>query len=161
MIVSGRCRVETSSPNIYALVMSVVTVTIRPGKRTVIQNMPFEGKGRGYSILGDMFGASRRNQVDYDASTRTWSVSRPHTNAVIYGLADRYDRVKVIQYGGVDKCVEACWKQGRPENASLCECACAGRNHGSGAPYKVTVGGTGPGGALSVQASGPREFYVP
>ncbi|WP_181433569.1 hypothetical protein [Curtobacterium sp. MCPF17_031] len=45
--------------------MGVLTVTIRPGRRTETQNMPFEGNGRGYTILGDMFGASRRGQVDY------------------------------------------------------------------------------------------------
>lgn len=138
-----------------------VSVTIKPGKRTVIENMPFEGNGRGYSILGDMFGASRRGQVEYNQTARSWSVSRSHTNAVIYGLAGRYKRVKVVQYGGVDKCVEACWKSGLPENATTCECVCAGRNHGSGMPYKVTVDSAGPGGALSVQASAPREFYVP
>lgn len=140
--------------------MSVVTVTIRPGRRTEIQNMPFEGNGRGYTILGDMFGASRRGQVDYSPNSRSWSVSRPHTNAVILGLAARYGRVKVIQHGGVEKCVEACWKTGLPENAWLCECACAGRNHGSGQPFRVTVGGDGPGGQLSVQARAPHEFYV-
>jgi len=139
--------------------MSVITVTIRPNQRTEIRNMPYEGKGAGYTILGDMFGASRRGQVEYGGGV--WSVSRPHTNAVILGLADRYGRVKVIQHGGVEKCVEACWNKGKPENAWLCECACAGRNHGSGVPYKKTVGGGGPGGALSVQASAPHEFYVP
>lgn len=139
--------------------MSVVTVLIRPKSRTEIRGMPYEGNGAGYTILGDMFGASRRGQVGYAAGV--WSVSRPHTNAVILGLASRYGRVKVIQYGGVEMCVETCWKKGLPDNAWLCECACAGRNHGSGTPYKVTVGGSGPGGALSVQASAPREFYVP
>ena len=139
--------------------MNVVTVSIRPNKRTEIRNMPFEGKGAGYTILGDMFGASRRGQVEYVGGV--WSVSRPHTNAVILGLAARYGRVRVIQHGGVEKCVEACWKKGLPENAWLCECACAGRNHGSGVPYELTVGGTGPGGPLSVQASAPHEFYVP
>ncbi|MET4592674.1 hypothetical protein [Arthrobacter sp. 754] len=140
--------------------MSDVTVVIRPaGARTEIQNLPYEGKGAGYTILGDMFNASRRGQVEYNRGV--WSVSRPHTNAVILGLAERYGRVKVIQHGGVDKCVQQCWDRGNPENAWLCECACAGRNHGSGVPYAHTVGGNGPGGALSVQASEPREFYVP
>lgn len=140
--------------------MSQVTVTIRPnGKRTEISNLPYEGKGAGYTILGDMIGATRRGQVEYSA--RNWTVSRAHSNEVILGLAARYGRVKVIQHGGVEKCVESCWKIGMPENAWLCECACAGRNHGSGAPYKVTVGGGGPGGTLSVQASAPHEFYVP
>ncbi|MET3566569.1 hypothetical protein ABIC47_002054 [Leifsonia sp. 563] len=136
-----------------------VTVTIRPKRRTEIRDMPFEGNGKGYSILGDTFGASRRGQVEY--ARGVWSVSRSHTNEVILGLAARYGRVKVIQYGGVEKCVEACWKKGKQDNAWLCECACAGKNHGSGVPYAVTVGGGSPGGALSVQASEPREFYVP
>lgn len=140
--------------------MDDVTVTIRPDRRTEIRNMPFEGKGVGYQILESMIGASRRGQVEYDLSTRAWSVSRSHSNAVILGLADRYDRVKVIQHGGVEKCVEACWK-GNPETAWECKCSCAGRNHGSGSPYKVTVSDSGVGGALSVQASAPREFYVP
>lgn len=48
--------------------MSVITVVIRPGKRTEIRNLPYEGKGAGYTILGDMFGASRRGQVEYGAS---------------------------------------------------------------------------------------------
>lgn len=142
----------------YALPMSVVTVVIRPGARTEIRNLPFEGKGAGYSILGDMFHASRRGQVKYGGGV--WTVARPHTNAVILGLAERYGRVKVIQHGGLDKCVENCW-QGNPTNAWLCECACAGRNHGSGTPYAHTVSGNGLGGALSVQASEPHEFYVP
>lgn len=137
-----------------------VTVIIRPKERTEIQHMPWEGNGVGYAILEGMIGASRRGQVEYSSSTRTWSVSRPHSNAVILGLAKRYGRVKVIQHGGVDKCVEACWKTGYPENAWLCECACAGRNHGSGVPYKVNVGGNSPGGDLSVQASAPNVFYV-
>jgi hypothetical protein len=138
--------------------MSIITVTIRPNSRTEVRNLPFEGPGAGYRVLANMFGASRRGQVEYVRSV--WSVSRPHTNAVVFGLAERYGRVKVIQYGGVEKCVEACWK-GNLETALDCVCACAGRNHGSGAPYKITVGGSGPGGALSVQGGGPHEFYVP
>lgn len=140
--------------------MSVVTVTIRPnGKRTEIRNMPWEGKGAGYTILGDMFGASRHGQVDFAGGV--WSVSRSHTNAIILGLAARYRRVKVIQHGGLEKCVEACWNKGKPENSWLCECSCAGQNHGSGQPYKLTVSGAGgAGGELSVQASAPREFFV-
>jgi hypothetical protein len=36
-------------------------LTIRPnGERTEILNLPYEGKGRGYAILDDMFGASRQ-----------------------------------------------------------------------------------------------------
>lgn len=139
--------------------MNVVTVTIKPGSRTEIRDMPFEGNGLGYTILGEMFGASRRGQVEY--ANRVWSVSRPHTNAIILGLAKRYGRVRVIQHGGLDKCVEQCWQRGNPNNAWTCECACAGRNHGSGFPYAVEVGGTSPGGALSVQPSAPREFFVP
>ncbi|YCK79668.1 hypothetical protein M1D89_01135 (plasmid) [Arthrobacter sp. D3-18] len=140
--------------------MSDVTVVIRPaGARTEILNLPYEGRGAGYSILGDMFKASRSGQVEYNRGV--WSVSRPHTSAVILGLVDRYGRVKVIQHGGVDKCVEQCWRRGKTENTWLCECACAGRNHGSGVPYAHTAGGNGPAGALSVQASEPREFYVP
>lgn len=139
--------------------MGELTVVIRPGRRTEILNLPYEGNGAGYSILGDMFDASRKGQVEYGGGV--WSVSRPHTNAVILGLAARYKRVKVLQHGGIEKCVEQCWDRGNPENAWLCECACAGKNHGSGKPYALTVGGTGPGGALSVQAERPREFYVP
>lgn len=139
--------------------MSDVTVVIRPGQRTEIRSLPYEGRGAGYTILGNMFGATRRGQVEF--ASGVWSVSRPHTNAVILGLADRYGRVKVIQYGGVEKCVEQCWERGDPQNAWLCECACAGRNHGSKVPYALTVSNSGPHGALSVQASGPNEFYVP
>jgi len=139
--------------------MSVITVTIRPNHRTEIRNLPYEGNGRGYTILGDMISASRQGQVQYGGGV--WTVSRPHSNEVILGLAARYGKVKVIQYGGIEKCVEACWKKGKPENSWLCECSCAGRNHGSGTPYAITVSGGGPGGALSVQASAPHEFYVP
>lgn len=140
--------------------MSDITVVIRPsGARTEILNLPYEGKGVGYKILGDMFNASRMGQVKYNGGV--WSVSRPHTDVVIHGLVQRYGRVKVIQHGGLDRCVEACWGRGNPENEWLCECACAGRNHGSGVPYAHTVGGNGPAGALSVQPSEPREFYVP
>lgn len=134
-------------------------MTIRPNNRTEIRYLPYEGKGAGYEILGNMIGASRRGQVEYGDGV--WSVSRAHSNEVILGRAQRYGRVKVIQHGGVEKCVESCWKKGKRENAWLCECACAGRNHGSGVPYKVSVGGNGPAGDLSVQASAPHEFYVP
>lgn len=139
--------------------MGVVTVIIRPATRTEVRNLPYEGRGAGYAILGEMFNASRKGQVEY--SHGAWTVSRTHTKEVVLGLADRYRRVKVIQYGGVDKCVQQCWDAGKAENAWLCECACAGENHGSGVPYARTVGGNGPGGALSVQASEPREFYIP
>ncbi|HYI32718.1 MAG TPA: hypothetical protein VEX88_04565 [Glaciibacter sp.] len=75
--------------------MSVIAVTIRPnGKRTEILNLPYEGKGRGYAILGDMIGASRQGQVQYAGGV--WAVSRPHTNKVILGLAARYGKVKVM-----------------------------------------------------------------
>lgn len=135
-------------------------MTIRPnGKRTEIRNLPYEGPGRGYAVLDAIIGASRKGQVQYVGGV--WTVSRPHTNKLVHGLAARYGRVKVIQYGGVEKCVESCWK-GKPETSLQCECVCAGRNHGSGSPYKITVGGVGgPGGALSVQANAPHEFYVP
>ncbi len=135
-------------------------MTIRSnGKRTEIRNMPYEGNGRGYAILDDMIDASRRGQVKYEGRG-LWTVARTHTNAVILGLAAHYRRrVKVIQYGGVEKCVEAGWK-GRPDTVWTCQCVCAGRNHGSGVPYKLTVDSNGPGGSLSVQAGEPHEFYV-
>lgn len=47
-------------------------------------------------------------------------MSRTHTNDVTLGLARRYGRVKVIQHGGTDECVEACWDYGKPER-----CCCA------------------------------------
>lgn len=143
---------------LYYLAMTDLTVVIKPGERTKIHYLPFTGKGAGYSTLGGMFGATRRGQVGYEDGV--WSVSPAHTDKVVFGLAKLYGRVRVIQHGGLEKCVQQCWEKGNPEKALECQCSCAGRNHGSGHSYDYTVGGDGPGGELSVQASAPREFYV-
>lgn len=136
----------------------VVTVTIRPKARTEIRGLPWTGKpSDNYELIEEYIDASQRGQVRY--ASGSFSVARGHTQALIAGLARRFGQVHVIQYGGVNTCVEACW-DANPETVALCECACAGSNHGSYKPLGKVVRGDGPSGALSVTPAGPREYDV-
>lgn len=136
------------------------TVTIRPGARTTVTRLPWTGSGSdGYALIEDCIGATRRGQVTYDRSRRAFSVARTHTVTLINALASRLGRVTVVQYGGTEKCVEACWNA-RPRTAITCECSCAGGNHGTGVPLGRIVSETGPAGALSVGSTGPRTYVV-
>jgi hypothetical protein len=138
-----------------------ITVTIRPnGARTEVRDLPWEGRGAGYRIVGEAIGASREGQVQHIGGG-VFTVSRPHTVGLIGALATRYGRIRVIQYGGQTMCVEACWKSQHPENAWQCSCSCAGANHGSGQPLDLIVDEAGPAGALSVSRSAVREWYHP
>jgi hypothetical protein len=134
-----------------------VTVTIRPKARTEIRGLPWLEHGGNYAVLAECIGASRRGQVQY--ANGIFTVARSHTRALISALARRFGQVHVIQYGGVDKCVEACWNA-KPETAIDCVCSCAGINHGSRRPIGVIVSEDGYAGALSVAPAGPREYDV-
>jgi len=142
--------------------MALVTVVIRPyGARTEIHNLPWSGPRGGYKVVEDAIGASRRRQVKYDPSSKFFTVSRRHTRVLIEALGARYGRVHVIQHGGTDKCVAACWKADR-DTAWQCECSCAGDNHGSQHPIGPVVADSGGGaGALSVRRSVTREWDYP
>lgn len=133
-----------------------VTVTVRPGARTSIRELPFEGRGAGYWIIGEIVG--RNVQVAYTAGA--FSVPRTHTARLIDGLARRYGSVKVVHRGDLEKCVEACWRDGAPENAAACRCSCVGTNHGSGTAFMFTVGDRGRAGALSVQPAAWHSYIV-
>lgn len=119
--------------------------------------MPWEGPGAGYGIVGEAIGATRSDQVRFGGGVFT--VARGHTQGLIANLAARYGLVRVIQYGGTTKCVEACWSAA-PETTTMCQCSCAGDNHGSGGPHGRIVSSGGSAGALSVAHRGPREYDV-
>ena len=131
----------------------MVTVVIRPRRRTEIRGMPWEGKGQGYRLLADAIKASRDGQVKYE--DRVFTVSRPHTAAIVKFLAGRYGHVRVIQYAGQTKCVAACWGAS-PDTALECECSCAGENHGTQRPLERLVDD----GDLSVSRARRREYDV-
>lgn len=137
------------------------TVTIRPnGARTTITDLPWTGDaGGGYALIEECIAATRRGQVQYDRRTRAFSVARSHTAMLIGALAARLGRVAVVQYGGTEQCVEACWNA-QPHTAITCECSCAGSNHGTRQPLGKVVSGDGPAGALSVRSAGPRTYVV-
>lgn len=135
-----------------------ITVTIRPnGARTEVRGLPWTRPGGSYDVLETAIGATRRGQVQY--SDGAFTVSRSHTTVLIRNLADRYGHVHVIQYGGLDRCVAACWTA-EADHAWLCQCSCAGRNHGTGVPIGPIVSDGGPGGALSVASLPPNEYDV-
>lgn len=137
-----------------------VTVTVRPGgARTEVRGLPFTKAGDGYRIIGEAIGATRKGQVDYDKSTRAFTVSRSHSTTLITALAAKYGSVTVIQHGGTTKCVEACWNA-KPASAWECECSCAGDNHGTRNPIGPIVSAGGPAGALSVAPAAPRTYTV-
>jgi hypothetical protein len=113
----------------------MTTVTIRPGVRTQIRGLPWTGKpADNYAVLEDCIGATRRGQVLY--ANGNFSVARSHTQALVSGLAKRFGRVHVIQYGGTEMCVEACWNA-NPETVGLCECSCAGANRFYACPRHI------------------------
>lgn len=136
------------------------TVFVRPsGARTEIAYLPWRGPGAWYALLDEAIGASRRGQVIYDKATRMFSVARAHTHDVVRFLADELGVVHVIQYGGVETCVANCWNA-KSRTALTCECACAGRNHGTGQAWGTVVSEAGPHGALAVTPTPPREYDV-
>jgi len=117
-------------------------IRVRPKARTEIR-LPWSGEREGgYWTLRAAIGASRRGQVQYDRTTRAFSVARKHTRALAYNLAKEYGVVKVWKYGGVlGRCWASCWDatayDGRgPESLDFieCECACNGRFHSRGTP---------------------------
>lgn len=136
-----------------------VTVTIRPGgARTEVTGLPWTGRPQdNYQLLEEAIGASRRGQVNF--SSGRWSVARKHTPELIEALAERFGSVFVIQHGGQERCVEACWDRGEPSNRALCECSCAGRNHGDKTPPGRVVG-QGRAGQIAVSPLPPHEYEV-
>lgn len=140
-----------------------VTVTIRPnGARTEIRGLPWSGRPRdSYAMLEDAIKASRRGQVDYDKEGRFFSVARAHTGPLIAYLGERFGEVKVVQHGGLARCVSACW-DADPDTSWECECSCAGDNHGSGRPIGRVVVHVGAAGDLAVARAEPRIWiYAP
>lgn len=136
-----------------------VTVIIRPnGARTEIRGLPWNSRpGGNYALLEEAIDASRRGQVDYSKRARTFSVARAHTDNLIRFLADHFGHVHVLQFGGLARCVSACWNAD-PDTAWECECSCAGSNHGSRQPIGPVVADVGDAGELSVARLGPREW---
>jgi hypothetical protein len=116
-----------------------VTVTIRPKARTEIRGLPWLEHGGNYAVLAECIGASRRGQVQY--ANGIFTVARSHTRALISALARRFGQVHVIQYGGVDKCGEACWNA-KPETASGSEEGYAGALSVERHVYWCVLGGT-------------------
>lgn len=134
------------------------TIIIRPGARTQVRGLPWTGRPTdNYALLEKCISASRRGQVTYTRGC--FSVTRNRTRALISGLAEHFGQAHIIQYGGAERCVEACW-DANPETAELCECACAGGNHGTGEPLGEIVNEDPERGAVSVLSHGPREYDV-
>lgn len=136
-----------------------LTVTIRPsGARTEVTGLPWTGSARdNYLVLEEAIGASRWGQVKY--ANGRWSVARDHTPSLIEALAERFGSVLVIQHGGQERCVEACWDKGEPHRRALCECSCAGRHHGDKTPPGRVVG-HGRAGQIAVSPLPPHEYEV-
>lgn len=137
-----------------------VTVTVRPGgARTEIRDLPFGKPGDGYRIIGTAIEATQDGMVKYDRKIRAFTVARGHTTKLIEALAARYGVVKVIQHGGLTKCVSACWGAD-PDSTMVCECSCAGANHATGKPIGRVVSAGGASGSLSVAPAPPRTYVV-
>jgi hypothetical protein len=136
-----------------------VTVTIRPnGARTEVSGLPWTGRpADNYALLEGIIDATRAGQVRYAGGM--WSVSRPHTVNLVNGLAARFGQVHVVHYGGLKKCVERCWT-GDPEFVYLCQCSCAGDNHGIGYARGKIVAQSAVVGDIAVESLPPREYDV-
>jgi len=148
-------------PRSATITFVTVTVTVRPnGARTEVRGLPWTGNPRdGYAALEDAIDASRRGQVLYDRQHKAFTVSRSHTELLIYRLAQKFGHVHVIQYGGITKCVEECWRLRDLDTSATCQCSCAGANHGTGvAPGRIV--GQVNAGALAVASTGPREYDI-
>jgi hypothetical protein len=112
-----------------------VTVTIRPAttrrpSRVDVTDLPWDDRpGSGYEIIEDAIGAPHMSHVQYENGT--FSVGRPYAKRLILELAQRFNRVHVVQFGGSSVCTEACWNNDDGD-AFACDCSCAGANHGQG-----------------------------
>jgi hypothetical protein len=117
--------------------------------------LPWDPSRRGYDLLEDMLGLSRRGAVLYDKPV--FKVSRHHSAKLIQALALEFDQVEVTQQGNVtETCVAQCWGAKR-RTWPDCTCACLGENHGSGSPLDHVVGD----GNLSVRHTPTeRTFWV-
>ena len=134
----------------------MITVTIRPGQRTLVQGVPWTGPGGGYQAIKDCLAGQPRPQ--WSPADHGFTVTRTRTRELITGLLERHGPVRVIQHGGTTRCVRECW-DANPDTVTECVCGCAGRNHGSTRPLGSIVADTSCG-ELSVERDGPREYVV-
>lgn len=117
--------------------------------------LPWDPNLRGYDLLEDMLGLSRRGAVTYDRPV--FKVARHHSATLIQALALHYGQVEVTQHGNItETCVAQCWGAKR-RTWPDCTCACLGENHGSGSPRGHIVAD----GGLSVRHTATeRTFWV-
>jgi hypothetical protein len=130
----------------------VVTVTLRPGKRTTVQ-LPFRNGDGNYQLLKDIRGEGTRPA--YNPQTKLFEVARDYGDQLIHGLVDEFRSVRVVIHGNSrTTCVSECW-DADPSNAWNCVCGCAGSNHGSGHPLGKEVKA-----GLSVENQHTRAEYL-
>ena len=112
-----------------------ITVTIRPeGTRrpgTVeVTGLPWDERpGSGYETIEDAMGGPGQGAVLYENGS--FSVGRLHAQRLVLGLAERFGRVHVVQFGGSAACGQDCWASDEGDPFA-CDCSCAGANHGGG-----------------------------
>lgn len=117
--------------------------------------LPFRPGGENYAFLKELCG--ERIHVVYVRGQGYFDVARGHLGVLVDELPAALGRpVELVIHGSTQtKCVEACWKDGKPERYWACECSCAGRNHGSGSPLAKDLGG-----GLSVDTDYTTETYT-
>lgn len=113
----------------------------RPLRGRLRVEVPFRRGDANYVLLREICG--ERTQVRYNRQQRCFEVARAHLGTLIDRLpAELGQPVEVVLHGAVQtKCVEACWRDARPETVWECECSCAGRFHGTGTPPPKDLGG--------------------
>lgn len=136
-------------------------MTIRPeGKHrpaTVeVSGLPWnEPAWSGYKVIEDAIGSPQQALVQY--ANGSFSVGRRHAQRLVLGLAERFGRVHVVQFGGPAACDRSCWANDDGDPFA-CDCSCAGANHGGGEEGLVGPPPAAP--RDRRQRPGPRKYDV-
>lgn len=116
--------------------MAAVSI-FRPVTGRLVIRVPFAAGDSNFAMFHDICGS--RTNVRYNKSAKTFEITATHLRKLVSGLLDRFGTVELTtQYYSQQTCVEACWNA-KPKTADKCTCGCAGLNHGTGQPFKVSI----------------------
>jgi hypothetical protein len=115
---------------------------VRPLHGRLQVQLPYRGGGSGnYDLLRDICG--ERTRPDYNRERKYFEVARGHLTTLVDELPAQLGApVEVVLHGASQThCVEQCWGAKRSDTFWSCECACAGKFHGTGSAPPLNVGG--------------------
>ncbi len=113
----------------------------RPLRGRLQVEVPYRRGAENYILLREICGEG--THVRYNRQLRCFEITRGRLPVLMDRLATELGQpVELVLHGAAQThCVEACWRDAKPETAWQCVCSCAGWFHGSGQPPPKDLGG--------------------